>query len=56
MLPQDGLLGSLLAGMFGYEDMPTFAEVITYLGFLGIALPLYVFGMPSFGARRRNAV
>ena len=55
-LPQDGVLGSFLAGIFGYHDMPTVAELLAYLGFLGVALPLFFFGIPSFGARTRDAV
>ena len=33
-LPQDGVLGTLLAGVFGYQDAPTIGEVFVYFAFL----------------------
>lgn len=42
LLPTDGTLGTLLAGIFGYQDAPTVAEVIAYLGFLLPALILFL--------------
>jgi high-affinity iron transporter len=42
MLPKDGALGTLLAGIFGYQEAPTVAEVIAYLGFLLPALILFL--------------
>jgi len=54
-LPQEGILGSLLAGVVGYKDTPTFSEVIVYLGFLAVALPIYFFGAPTM-LRPRSAV
>jgi high-affinity iron transporter len=44
ILPQDGVLGTLLSGVFGYQEAPTIGEVIVYLAFL---LPMLVFFWPS---------
>lgn len=55
VLPQDGILGSLLAGIVGYKDTPTLSEVIVYLGFLVVALPIYFFGAPAT-LRPRSAI
>ena len=42
IVPKDGALGALLAGIFGYQETPTVAEVIAYLGFLLPALMLFL--------------
>jgi high-affinity iron transporter len=42
ILPTDGALGTLLAGVFGYQEAPTVAEVLAYLGFLLPALILFL--------------
>jgi high-affinity iron transporter len=42
ILPKDGALGTLLASIFGYQEAPTVAEVIAYLGFLLPALILFL--------------
>jgi high-affinity iron transporter len=42
ILPKDSALGTLLAGIFGYQEAPTVAEVIAYLGFLLPALILFL--------------
>jgi high-affinity iron transporter len=42
VLPADGLLGTLLAGIFGYQEAPTIGEVLAYLIFLLPALVLFV--------------
>lgn len=55
VLPQDSPLGSFLAGILGYEDTPTLSEVIVYLGFLAIALPIFFRGVPALPARPRRA-
>ena len=34
VLPADGMLGTLLAGVFGYQDAPTVGEVAVYFAFL----------------------
>ena len=41
VLPQDGLIGTLLSGVFGYQDAPTIGEVIVYFAFLIPALILF---------------
>ena len=41
VLPQDGLIGTLLSGVFGYQDAPTVGEVIVYFAFLIPALILF---------------
>ncbi len=47
ILPGDGLVGTLLAGIFGYQDAPTVAEVTVYLAFLLPALSVfYLQGRP----------
>lgn len=55
VLPQDGPVGTLLVGMLGYTDTPTASEVIVYLVFLIISLPLFFFGAPALLARPRSA-
>jgi len=54
VLPQDSPLGSFLAGILGYEDTPTLGEVIVYLGFLVVALPIFFRGAPALPARPRS--
>src|ERR1700733_13835960 len=39
---QDGLVGTLLSGVFGYQDAPTVGEVLVYFGFLIPALTLFL--------------
>jgi high-affinity iron transporter len=41
VLPSDGIVGTLLTGIFGYQDAPTVGEVIIYLAFLLPALFLF---------------
>ncbi|MDR3473890.1 MAG: FTR1 family protein [Devosia sp.] len=55
VLPQDGPIGTLLVGILGYKDTPTASEVIVYLAFLIVALPLFFFGVPVVSARSRSA-
>ncbi|MHC1551077.1 iron uptake transporter permease EfeU [Phyllobacterium sp. K27] len=38
ILPIGSPLGTLLSGIFGYQDAPTLGEVIVYIGFLSISL------------------
>ena len=40
-VPQDGLLGTLLSSVFGYQDAPTVGELIVYFAFLIPALTLF---------------
>jgi len=44
ILPQDSVVGTLLAGVFGYQEAPTIGEVIVYLAFL---LPMLAVFWPS---------
>ena len=41
VLPKDGPLGTVLAGMFGYTDTPTLGEVLIYVAYLIPALILF---------------
>jgi high-affinity iron transporter len=41
VLPSDGLLGSVLAGLLGYHDAPTISEVVAYLALLLPALAFF---------------
>lgn len=38
VLPLDSALGSLFAGIFGYQPAPTLSEVVAYVGYLAVAL------------------
>jgi high-affinity iron transporter len=40
-MPQDGLVGTLLSSVFGYQDAPTVGEVIVYFAYLIPALTLF---------------
>lgn len=42
VLPADGVLGTLLVGIFGYQEAPAIGEVLAYLIFLIPALALFV--------------
>jgi high-affinity iron transporter len=42
VLPVSSPFGTLLSGMFGYQDMPTLGEVIAYAGFLAISLFMFL--------------
>jgi high-affinity iron transporter len=44
MLPESGLLGSLLTGLFGYKEAPTVLQVLGYLAYLIPVLFLFVVG------------
>jgi high-affinity iron transporter len=54
VLPQESTLGTFLYGILGYRDTPTASQVIVYLGFLIIALPIFFFGMPQIPLRSRR--
>ena len=41
VLPQDGLAGTILSSVFGYQEAPTIGELIAYLAFLIPALILF---------------
>ncbi|MFT3731962.1 MAG: FTR1 family iron permease [Hyphomicrobium sp.] len=42
ILPVSSLLGTILSGVFSYQENPTIGEVIVYLGFLSVVLYLYL--------------
>ena len=44
IVPSDGAVGSVLAGIFGYQDMPTVGEVALYLIYLVPALAMLTMG------------
>ncbi len=53
VLPVDGLLGSVLSGLFGYLADPTLGEALAYLAYLGVTLALF---LKPVAARPRAAV
>ena len=53
VLPVDGLLGSVLSGLFGYLADPTLGEALAYLSYLGVTLALF---LKPVAARPRAAV
>jgi len=46
ILPMDGPTGSVLAGMFGYQDAPTVSVLTVYLAYLAFALVLFFLPQP----------
>ncbi|MCX8282173.1 FTR1 family protein [Phyllobacterium sp. 0TCS1.6C] len=50
VLPAGGPLGTVLSGIFGYNDTPTLGEAIAYAGFLVVSLYLFL-RPPSAGKR-----
>jgi high-affinity iron transporter len=46
IVPADGALGSVLAGIFGYRDIPTIGETAVYLLYLVPALALMMLSAP----------
>lgn len=42
VLPEDGVVGAVLAGLFGYADRPSIGEVLLYLAVLGVLLPAFL--------------
>lgn len=53
VLPADGVLGTLLSGLLGYQEAPTVGEVLIYLLFLVPALTLF---FADSGPRRTGPV
>ena len=53
ILPDNGPLGSVLAGLFGYRAAPTILEVIAYFAYLVPVLFLFITDRPLI---RRTAV
>jgi high-affinity iron transporter len=41
-LPVDGIAGSILSGLFGYQADPTLGELVVYLGYLAVTLFLFL--------------
>ena len=46
-LPMDGPLGSVLAGMFGYQDAPTVSVLGAYVIYLVVALVMFFRSPPA---------
>jgi len=46
-LPMDGPLGSVLAGMFGYQDAPTISTLGAYVLYLLVALVMFFLPAPA---------
>ncbi|PKU26649.1 iron uptake transporter permease EfeU [Telmatospirillum siberiense] len=42
VLPNDSAIGSVLTGLFGYQDTPSVGEVSAYILFLALSLPLFL--------------
>lgn len=42
VLPVSSVVGTILSGVFSYQENPTVGEVIVYLGFLAVVLYLYL--------------
>jgi high-affinity iron transporter len=42
ILPISSVLGTIMSGVFSYQENPTVGEVIVYLGFLALVLYLYL--------------
>ena len=55
VLPEDSVLGLLLAGVFGYMEAPNFGEVGAYLAFLAIGLFVFLGPPAGSGAGRPQA-
>ena len=51
-LPNDGVAGTLLSGLFGYSDMPTVGEVLVYAAYLIPALLIFGGGLRQPAAAR----
>lgn len=53
-MPADSALGTVFAGLFGYNDTPTLSEVVAYLGYLVISLLFFM--RPAAAPRRAEAL
>ncbi len=42
VLPADGPLGTVLAGVLGYHEAPVFSEAVAYLAYLAVTLPWFL--------------
>ena len=52
VLPMDGVLGTLLSGLLGYQEAPAVGEVLIYFAFLIPALVIFFSDGTSTAARR----
>lgn len=52
ILPADGVIGTLLSALFGYQEAPTVGAVAVYLAFLVPALVLFLVPMPRLRLAR----
>jgi high-affinity iron transporter len=52
-LPVDTPLGSVLSGLFGYDDMPSIGEVLVYVVFLAVSLTAFL--RPQIAPRQAAA-
>ena len=55
VLPMDGPAGTVLAGILGYQDMPTIGEVIVYVAYLIPALILLLPRRPAARASKATS-
>ena len=55
VLPNDSVAGTLLTGLFGYNDTPTVGEVVVYLAYLLVAFALLAAGNRQPAPARRPA-
>ena len=55
VLPNDSVAGTLLTGLFGYNDTPTVGEVVVYLAYLAVTLALLAAGPRQPAAPRHAA-
>lgn len=56
VLPLDSPLGSVLAGMFGYQEAPTVSVVCAYLLYLAITLTMFFIPSSATPAARQTAL
>lgn len=52
-LPTYGLIGSVLAGIFGYTDAPTVSELVAYFGYL---IPTMLLFLSGSSVKQKSAV
>ena len=52
VLHENGLLGSIAKGLFGYNGNPSLIEVLSYLGYLISVLSIWLLGSSGIGSRR----
>ena len=52
VLHENGLLGGIAKGLFGYNGNPSLIEVLSYLGYLISVLSIWLFGRSGIGSRR----